>query len=87
MTKKLKRAMELILSIGGTLLSLYVGGYLLFIRPLMILYDLFTTGSLTTFLLFRYVIEIFLSMTVAGAMWCLFDILAGKFRDIEDDDE
>lgn len=86
MGKKLRRVMELILSIGGTLLSLYVGGYLLFIRPIMTLYALFTSGGLTTFLLFRYVIEIFLSMTVAGAMWCLFDILAGKFRDREDDD-
>ena len=86
MGKKLRRVMELILSIGGTLLSLYVGGYLLFIRPIMTLYALFTSGGLTTFLLFRYVIEIFLSMTVAGAMWCLFDILAGKFRDRADDD-
>ena len=85
MGKKLRRVMELILSIGGTLLSIYVGGYLLFIRPLMILYGLFTTGGLTTFLLFRYVIEIFLSMTVGGALWCMFDILAGKFRDIEDE--
>ena len=84
MEKRFRRAMELILSIGGTLLSIYVGGYLLLIRPMLKLYGLFVAGGLTTPLLFRYVIEIFLSMTVGGAMWCLFDILAGKFRDREE---
>ncbi|MBO6214484.1 MAG: hypothetical protein J6N76_02980 [Lachnospiraceae bacterium] len=84
MGKGFRRVMELILSIGGTLLSVYVGGYLLLIRPVLKLYGLFMAGGLTTPLLFRYVIEVFLSMTVGGAIWCLFDILAGKFRDREE---
>ena len=80
----IKKFFEIFFSLAGTLLSVYVGGYWLLFRPLRNIYLAYTVGSITWHLLFNSFIRIFLSATVAGGIWCLFDIIAGFFRDIEE---
>ena len=86
MKKNAKRAMAVLFSILGTVLGLYIGGYLLFVRPVYWLVTSFTSGTLTAVLLLINVIKIFIASTVGGAIWCLCDIIAGYFRDIPMDD-
>lgn len=86
MNRRIKRALELIISIGGSLLALYVGGYLLFLHSILVLYSAFTAGTLTGKLLLFEIVKIAVASTVGGALWCLFDIIAGHFRDRGDEE-
>ncbi|MCR4674662.1 MAG: hypothetical protein K5675_06610 [Lachnospiraceae bacterium] len=85
MKKTFRKAMDLLLSLGGTLLALYVGGYWLLIRPLQNLYAGYMEHAITWNLLLNSFIRIFVSATVFGSIWCIFDILAGFFRDDEEE--
>ena len=86
MKKNAKRAMAVLFSILGTVLGLYIGGYLLFVRSVYWLVIGFTNGTLTAGILLVNVIKIFIASTVGGAIWCLCDIIAGRFRDLPMDD-
>ena len=81
MKKYLKRLIVIIFEVAGCFLALYLGGYWMLFRPIKWLYLGFTGGTLTLKLIAINVIKIFLSTTVFGAVWCIFDILAGKFRE------
>jgi len=87
MTKIVQRAIAAILSTVGSLLALYIGGYWMFVRPIYWLYYYFTNGGLTIHLLFINLLKIFLSSTVIGGIWIIFDIAAGFFRGYEDFEE
>ena len=84
MTKVVQRVIAAILSTVGTLLALYIGGYWMFVRPLYSIYYHFTNGGLTLHILFIAALKIFLSATVVGNIWIIFDIAAGFFRGYED---
>ena len=86
MKRNAKRAIAVLLSILGTVLGLYIGGYLLFARPVYMLVTSFTSGTLTARGLITNILMIFIASTVGGAIWCLCDILAGIFRDEPRDD-
>lgn len=81
MKKTIRRVLALSISILGTILALYVGGYWFFIHPVRFLYAAFLAGTLTRKALLGSIIKIFLASTVGGAIWCICDIIAGKFRD------
>ena len=76
--------MELLLSIGGTILGLYLCGYWLLYDTIRCLYIGYTTHSITWGLLLNSFIRVFFCATVFGAIWCIFDILAGFFREDEE---
>ena len=81
MKTRVKKAVAVLLGALGVLLAIYFGGYWLLFRPLRTLYWAFTEGTLTSSLLITAVVKIFFSTTAAGAIWVVFDILAGFFRD------
>ncbi len=85
MTKNVKFLMATILSVAGTIMMVYVGGWLLFVSPLLSLYRHFMDHSLTGRLLLVDLIKIFFAATAGGAIWCIFDIAAGYFRDDKGD--
>ena len=85
MKKTAKKVMAILLSLFGTLLALYVGGYWLLIRPIHNLYLGYMHHSLSLALLLNSFVRIFFSATVFGSIWCIFDILAGFFREEEEE--
>ena len=85
MKKTARRIMAILLSLGGTLLALYVGGYWLLLRPIHNLYLGYVGHAITLGLLLNSFVRIFFSATVFGSIWCIFDILAGFFRDEEEE--
>lgn len=85
MKKTAKKVMAILLSLFGTLLALYVGGYWLLIRPIHNLYLGYLHHSLSLPLLLNSFVRIFFSATVFGSIWCIFDILAGFFREEEEE--
>lgn len=85
MTKNMKFLIATVLSVAGTIMMIYVGGYLLFVAPLLSLYQHFLDQSLTGRLLLVDLIKIFFAGTAGGAIWCIFDIAAGYFRDDKGD--
>ncbi|MCF0130903.1 MAG: hypothetical protein HUJ71_04210 [Pseudobutyrivibrio sp.] len=85
MKKTAKKTLAILFSCLGYALAIFVGGYVLFLRPVFLLFTGFTAGTLTKTLLVRCVIEVFIASTVGGAIWCIFDIIAGLFRDYPED--
>ena len=86
MKKSAKKAMEILFSVLGVVLGLYIGGYWLFLRPVYWLVTGYTAGTLTKRLLVVCIVKIFISSTIGGGIWCICDIIAGHFRDIPKDD-
>ncbi|SDB33165.1 hypothetical protein SAMN02910298_01600 [Pseudobutyrivibrio sp. YE44] len=86
MKKNAKRAMAVLFSILGTVLGLYIGGYMLFVRPVYWLITGFTSGTLSAGMILINVFKIFIASTVGGAIWCIGDIIAGYFRDLPEED-
>ncbi len=86
MKKNAKRALAVLFSILGTVLGLYIGGYVLFVRPVYWLITGFTGGTLSAGMILINVFKIFVASTVGGAIWCVCDIIAGFFRDLPEED-
>ncbi|SEA23212.1 hypothetical protein SAMN02910384_01123 [Pseudobutyrivibrio sp. ACV-2] len=87
MKKNARNALAILVSILGTVLGLYIGGYLLFARPVYWLVIGFTGGTLTAGMLLINVIKIFIASTVGGAIWCLCDIIASHIKGLPEDDD
>ena len=85
MKKSIRKLISILISLGGTLFSTYISGYWLLIRPVQNLYNAYVAHSISAPLILNSVIRIFFAATVFGGMWCIFDILAGFFRDEEED--
>ncbi len=81
MKKNFRKILAVLFGLLGTVLSVYVGGYWLFIRPVRFLMDGFMAGTLTRHTLIVCIIKIVLASTAAGGIWVIFDIIAGHFRD------
>ena len=81
MKRNIRKVISVVLGLMGTLLAIYVGGYWLFLRPVRFLYVGFLAGTLTKKSLLICIIKIFLASTAGGGIWCIFDIIAGHFRD------
>ncbi len=81
MKKTIRRMLVVGFGLLGTVLALYIGGYLLFICPVRHLYSCFLAGTLTKKKIIIDVIQIFFASTAGGGVWCLFDIIGGRFRD------
>lgn len=81
MKKSIRRIIAIAFSILGTVLGLYVGGYLLFLQPLRGLFVALTVGEITKKFLLISIVKIFLASTAGGSIWCICDIIAGFFRD------
>lgn len=81
MKKNAKKVLAWLFSILGTVLAIYVGGYWLFLNPVYLLVTGFTAGRMTKTLLIVSIIKIFIASTIGGGIWCVFDIIAGLFRD------
>ncbi len=86
MKKPLRKFLSVFISLGGTLLSAYLCGYWLLIRPILNLYHGYIDHAITLPLILNSVIRIFISSTIFGGLWCVFDILAGFFRDEEEEE-
>lgn len=84
MKKTAKKIMAILLSLIGTLLAIYIGGYWLLIRPIRNLYIGYLEHAISLALLLNSFVRIFFSATVFGGIWCVFDILAGFFREEEE---
>ncbi len=86
MKKSVRKLLSVLISIFGTFMMIYIAGYLMFLEPIRQLYIAFTEDTLTASLLFTSLIKLFFCATMGGAIWCIFDIIAGLFRD-EDREE
>ncbi len=81
MKKVVFKILDIFFSVMGSVVGLYVGGYLMFVRSVAYLYTGFTGGGITRRGFVISIICIFMATTVIGFFWCLFDIIAGVFRD------
>ncbi len=87
MKKNAKKALAVLFSVLGTVLGLYIGGYMLFVRPVYWLVIGFTDGTLTAGMLLVNIFKIFIASTVGGAIWCLCDIIASHIKGLPEDDD
>lgn len=54
----------------GTLIAIYVGGWLMFVKSIIGTYMAYTTKTLTFSYFVKAVIKCITAATVAGAIWC-----------------
>ena len=85
--KNIRKMLAVMISLLGTFMTVYVTLYLLVFCPARDLYVNFTSDTLTAHVLFVDLIKIFVASTVGGAVWVVFDIVAGFFRDDERDED
>ncbi len=71
-------------SLIGTLLAIYVGGWLMILAPLKDAFGAFLLGALTKKLVFITTVKCALSLTTGGAIWCGGYILNRKISGYED---
>lgn len=86
MKKKWSRLLGTVCYALGIFCSLYVGGYLMLIKPIEELLYAFSADTLTFSLLIHNIIIIALSTTFAGFVWCIGYIGYNFFKGNEDPD-
>ncbi|MCR4782695.1 MAG: hypothetical protein K5851_08145 [Lachnospiraceae bacterium] len=84
LTPGMKKLAVILFSLAGTVLSIYIGGYVMLVEPGISLYRSFMAHTLGIKELFSDIISFSLAATVGGTVWCIFDIIAGLFREKED---
>ena len=84
LTPPMKRLMVIVFGLLGTVLSIYIGGYVMLIEPAISLYKSFMAHTLGIKELFVDIVSFSLAATVGGTVWCIFDIIAGLFREREE---
>lgn len=76
-----------LISVLGAGLALFVAGYFFLIKPIYTIFVGFTQDTLTSKDLLINIVLIFLAATVGGAIWIVFDMIAGIFRDMHGKEE
>lgn len=78
---RLRHFLVHLLGIGGTLLAIYVSGWVMFLEPLIGIYREYRAGTMTYGDILKVAISVAMAATAGGGIWCAFDILANFFRD------
>jgi hypothetical protein len=88
MKKKMKMAhcLALLCNVFGTIAAVYVGGWLMLLQPVYMLYTSFAGGTLTLPLVVSCAVKMLLSTTFAGLVWCIGYIGFNYFKGDEDPD-
>ena len=86
MKKMTQQMLILLCNVLGTIGALYVGGWIMFLRPIQLLYSSFMSGTLNVQLVLLCGIRILLSTTFAGLVWCLGYIASNYIKGNEDPD-
>lgn len=86
MKKKWSKILGVICYALGVFCALYVGGWLMLIKPIQVLLAAFSGGTLTFTLLIYNIIIIALSTTFAGLVWCIGYIGYNFFKGTDDPD-
>ena len=81
---RLRHFLVFLLVIGGTVLAVYVSGWVMFLHPLLAIYKEYRAGTMTFGDILKVAISIAMATTAGGGIWCAFDILANFFR-VRDD--
>lgn len=86
MKKKCNKILGMLCYAAGIFFALYVGGWLMLIKPIHTIMIAFGAGSLTLSLLLKSIIKIAFSTTFGGLVWCIGYIGYNHFKGTEDPD-
>jgi hypothetical protein len=68
---KIKNKLVILILIASIVLSMYTGGWLLFLKPIFTVYNLFYIGELTGGIIFKTIVECIFAPIVS---WIIFGI-------------
>ena len=68
---KIRKAAGYLSVLLGTILALYIGGWKMFIKPLVKLYLAYKTGEITILFVIFTAVKCWLSLTVGGLIWSI----------------
>lgn len=86
MKKKWSMILGVICYALGIFCSIYVGGWLMLIKPIQGLLTAYTLKTLTLSFLVKSIIKIAFSSTFGGLVWCIGYIFYNFFRGTDDPD-
>ena len=64
----------------GSIIAIYIGGWVMFAKSILGTYSAYTTGTLTFAYLVKAAIKCIMASTAAGAIWCGGYILGRKLE-------
>jgi hypothetical protein len=70
----------------GLVAAIYIGGVLMLLEPIGVLYHAYSIGALTVTVVVVNGIKILLSTTIGGFVWCIGYIGYNHFKGTEDPD-
>lgn len=85
MKKRWKVILAAACYIFGVFASIYIGGWLMLVKPVRLLMYAYGTGTFSVRLLVSCIVKIVLSTTVAGLVWCVGYIGCNYFKGTEDE--
>lgn len=85
MNRKMKILLAVLCYLCGALAAVYIGGWIMLLKPLRLLVSSYQTGALGISVLLHCVIKIALSTTVGGLVWCIGYMGCNYFRGTEDE--
>lgn len=86
MKKKTKMILGVLCYCLGVFFSIYVGGWLLLLKPINDLLTAYSMSTITLPLLVKCIIKIAFSTTFGGLVWCIGYIGYNYFKGTEDPD-
>ncbi len=85
MGRNIRMALSVAIYILGLAVSVYVGGWIMLLKPVKETIAAYTLGTLTLTQLLISVIKCISSMTVSGLIWCIGYIASNHIFDSRDE--
>lgn len=85
MNRNIRIVLSAAIYFTGFIVSLYVGGWIMFLKPVRHTIAAYTLGTLTLSQLLVAVVKCVSSMTVAGLIWCLGYMASNHIYDSRDE--
>lgn len=85
MIRNIRMLLAVIIYLTGFAVAVYVGGWVMIIKPVKYTISAYTLGTLTLSQLIVSVIKCISSLTVTGLIWCLGYIASNHIYDSRDE--
>lgn len=85
MNRNIRMLISVIIYLTGIAVAIYIGGWLMIVKPIKGTIAAYTLGTLTLPQLVITIIKCFCSLTVAGFIWCIGYIASNRVYDSRDE--
>ncbi len=85
MSRNIRMILSMAIYLTGFIAAIYIGGWLMLVKPVKYTITAYTLGTLTVPQLVLAAIKCICSLTVAGLVWCIGYIASNHIYDSRDE--